>query len=496
MGAQLHFSGFWTAVSTDPVIVWFRQDLRIADNPALSAAATTGRPVVALYILDDETPGEWRIGGASRWWLHHSLEALSADLENLGSRLILKRGEAAKVLKSIVAETGAGTVFWNRLYEPYAIARDTELKADLQEAGVTVHSSNASLLFEPWVSKTRTGGPYRVFSPFWRNCLRELPEPGHPLCAPENLEAPGSLPGTDELEDWGLLPAKPDWAAGFGDVWVPGAKGASARLTRFLNEAVSDYTDARDQPGVEGTSGLSPHLHYGDISPRTIYWAARRHGDEHPAMSKSIDKFIAELGWREFSYHLLYHYPHIPHANYQDKFDGFPWREDPEGLKAWQHGRTGYPMVDAGMRQLWQTGWMHNRVRMIVASFLAKHLMVHWRHGEEWFWDTLVDADLAANAASWQWVAGSGADAAPYFRIFNPISQGTKFDPDGDYVRKFVPELAQLPDNYLFSPWTAPDDVLKEAGIVLGTDYPLPIVNHASARERALDGYDEIKKAS
>ena len=466
------------------------------DNPALSAAAASGRPVVVLYILDEETPGEWQIGAASRWWLHQSLEALSADLGALGSQLLLRRGHAADVLKKVVSETGAATVFWNRLYEPYAIARDKELKAELKTHGVEVHSSNASLLFEPWVSKTKTGGPYRVFSPFWRNCLRELPQPDHPLPAPKTINRPTMAPDTENLDDWALCPTKPDWAVNFGEVWSPGTQGASERLSRFFSEAASDYKDARNQPGVDGTSGLSPHLHYGEISPRHIFWEARRQVDARPEMAKSIDKFIAELGWREFAYHLLYHYPHIPHANYQDKFDDFPWREDPEGLRAWQHGMTGYPMVDAGMRQLWQTGWMHNRVRMIVASFLAKHLMVHWREGEAWFWDTLVDADLAANSASWQWVAGSGADAAPYFRIFNPITQGTKFDPDGDYVRKFVPELAQLPDRYLFSPWDAPDDVLKEAGIVLGTDYPMPIVNHSEARERALDGYGEIKKAS
>lgn len=479
-----------------PVIVWFRQDLRIADNPALSAAAATRQPVIALYILDDETPGEWSMGGASRWWLHMSLSALADELEQMGCRLVLRRGRADQALADVIAETKATSVFWNRLYEPAAIARDTRIKADLQEQGIAVRSSNAALLFEPWDVKTKTGGPYRVFSPFWRSCMRDHGQPPHPLSAPDNLVGSEHEAFSDELEQWGLLPSKPDWAAGIRATWQPGGTVALGKLSRFLDEAAHDYADARDRPGIDGTSGLSPHLHFGEISPRTIYWAARRKADQNPAMAASVDKFIAELGWREFSHHLLFHFPQIPTENFQDKFDGFPWRQDPEGLQAWQRGQTGYPMVDAGMRQLWQTGWMHNRVRMIVASFLVKHLMVHWREGEDWFWDTLVDADLAANAASWQWVAGSGADAAPYFRIFNPITQGEKFDPNGDYVRKFVPELARLPNKYLFAPWTAPQGVLDEAGVDLGTDYPRPMVNHPQARERALDGYGEIKKAS
>lgn len=487
----------WVFLLSDaPVIVWFRQDLRIADNPALSAAAALGQPVIALYILDDETPGRWRMGGASRWWLHHSLASLTAELDGLGVHLILRRGNAADVLKDMVSRTKATAVHWNRLYEPYAIARDKALKADLQAMDIEVASYNASLLFEPWTAKTKTGGPYRVFTPFWRNCMRELDAPEHPMAEPKKLMSLKDRPATDKLEAWQLLPTKPDWAGGLDEQWSPGSTGAAARLDRFLEEAAGGYKEGRDMPGIDGTSGLSPHLHFGEISPRHAFWAARAHADKYPAQTTSVDKFIAELGWREFAYHLLYHFPTIPTDNYQDKFDDFPWRDDADGLAAWQQGMTGYPMVDAGMRQLWQTGWMHNRVRMIVASFLVKHLMVHWREGERWFWDTLVDADLAANAASWQWVAGSGADAAPYFRIFNPITQGNKFDPDGDYVRKYVPELAKLPNKYLFSPWTAPQGVLDQSGIVLGTDYPRPIVDHSDARERALGGYSEIKKAS
>jgi len=483
-------------LSEAPAIVWFRQDLRIADNPALHAAVESGRPVIALYVLDDETPGTWRMGGASRWWLHGSLTQLARDLESINVPLVLRRGNSLSEVRDVVTACSAGAVFWNRLYEPFAIARDTQIKQALKASGTDVTSHKACVLFEPWEAETKSGGPYRVFSPFWRHCLRELDAPGPPLPAPKCGTLAATAPPSESLDDWGLLPTNPDWAGGLRDSWKPGSQSACDRLTAFLDDAVADYKDARDKPGIDGTSRLSPHLHFGEISPRHVYWGAKAQADRHPSASKSIDKFIAELGWREFAYHLIYHYPSIPTDNYLDRFDAFPWREDAENLAAWQQGMTGYPMVDAGMRQLWQTGWMHNRLRMIVASFLAKHLMIDWRSGEDWFWDTLVDADLAVNAASWQWVAGSGADAAPYFRIFNPISQGGKFDPDGDYVRRYVPELAALPDKFLFSPWTAPDSVLKEAGIVLGKDYPEPIVDHASARARALEGYGEIKQAS
>jgi len=479
-----------------PVIVWFRQDLRISDNPALMAAAETGAAVIPVYILDDDTPGTWKMGGASRWWLHHSLIALTADLASINATLLLRRGNAANVIQALVDETGAEQVVWNRCYEPFAIARDKAIKSALQAGGIATQSFNASLLHEPWTVSTKAGGPYRVFTPFWRACMQDRPAPDAPLKAPETLAAPATMPKGDTLADWALTPHAPDWAEHFSDVWKPGSKGATDRLSRFLDEAVKGYKNNRDVPGIDGTSGLSPHLHFGDISPRQVYYAARAHADRHGASDGQVEKFVAELGWREFACHLLYHFPHIPEGNYQEKFDGFPWRTDADALAAWQRGMTGYPMVDAGMRQLWQTGWLHNRVRMIVASFLVKHLMIHWREGEQWFWDTLVDADLASNAASWQWVAGSGADAAPYFRIFNPITQGQKFDGDGTYVRYYVPELAALPDKYIHAPWTAPADVLNDAGITLGTDYPMPIVNHPQARERALAGYGELKQAS
>ncbi|MEQ8745539.1 deoxyribodipyrimidine photo-lyase [Pyruvatibacter sp.] len=479
----------------DPIIVWFRQDLRIADNPALVAAVDAGAPVLPVYVLDDATSSDWRMGGASRWWLHHALASLADDLKGINSTLILRQGNSSDVLDQLIDETGAQSVFWNRCYEPDAISRDKALKAGLLDRGIEARSFNASLLFEPWTIETKTGGPYRVFSPFWRACMGKTAGLEHAYAKPKNLQAPASWPASDTLSDWSLTPTSPDWAEGFSKMWQPGTKGALDRLSRFLDDTINDYPDARDCPGVDGTSGLSPHLHFGDIGPRQVYWAARDAADDGRATDKAVKKFVAELGWREFSYHLLYHFPAIPTDNFQDKFDDFPWRQDDDGLRAWQRGMTGYPMVDAGMRQLWQTGWMHNRVRMIVASFLVKHLMIHWHEGEKWFWDTLVDADLANNAASWQWVAGSGADAAPYFRIFNPITQGQKFDANGDYIRRYVPELSKLPDKYIHSPWTAPEEVLDEAGINLGTDYPDPVVDHSDARTRALDGYQEIRKA-
>lgn len=482
--------------SDAPVVVWFRQDLRTADNPALRAAAATGRPVVPLYVLDDDTPGEWRMGGASRWWLHGALESLAETLDQLGAPLVLRRGKAEKAVHAVADETGAAAVYWNRCYEPFAIDRDKTLKADLSGDGLDVRSFNAALLFEPWTVETGSGGPYRVFSPFWRSCMRDHAAPDKPEPAPESLRGMTDAPEGDALDAWGLRPSAPDWAGGLRDMWTPGEDGAHDRLAHFFNAAADRYKDDRDRPDTDGTSGLSPHLHFGEIGPRQVYWAARAHAGKDGTSNKSVDKFVAELGWREFAHHLLYHFPSLPEDNYQEKFDDFPWRSDEKALKAWQRGRTGYPMVDAGMRQLWHTGWMHNRVRMIVASFLVKHLMIHWREGERWFWDTLVDADMANNAASWQWVAGSGADAAPYFRIFNPITQGQKFDPDGAYVRQWVPELDALPGKYIHAPWTAPQSVLDEADIALGDTYPHPIVDHSDARARALDGFDQLKKAS
>lgn len=472
-----------------PVICWFRRDLRLADNAALTAAAETGRPVVCLYILDDESPGEWKQGGASRWWLHKSLEALATDLHKRNNRLVLRRGAAGAVLDELIGETGATTVCWNRLYDPWAIERDKAIKAGLKDRSIEVQSFAGNLAFEPWTIRTRDDGPYRVYSPFMKACLNATPPPA-PLPPPDGIGVPKDWPASDDLDDWGLLPTKPDWAGGLRDSWTPGEAGAIQRFEDFIEEGLDGYSKGRNYPAKPNVSRLSPHLHFGEISVRQI-WQKLDWLDDKGA--KSVGKFRSEVIWREFAHHLLFHYPDLPEKNWRDQFDGFPWREDEDALAAWQKGMTGYPLVDAGMRELWHTGYMHNRVRMVVASFLIKHLLIHWKRGEEWFWDTLVDADLANNSASWQWVAGSGADAAPYFRIFNPIKQGQDYDPKGVYIRQWVPELADLSDKDLQEPWNARADDLKAAGVKLGETYPERIVDHPAARKRALEAYDEIK---
>lgn len=467
-----------------PVLLWFRQDLRLSDNQALVAAARKG-PVIPVYILDDEAPGQWKRGGASRWWLHHSLAALDADLQKLGSKLILRRGPALKVLQGLITETGAQAVHWNRQYEPWAIARDSRIKEHLKAQSLHTESFNASLLREPWEMKTGTGGPYRVFTPFWRAVRADMPVLDLPQ-APRQISGPAKWPTTEPLSSWKLLPTKPDWAAAFGPLWTPGERGARKRLDAFLSKALDGYASNRDRPDIEATSRLSPHLHFGEISPRQVCKAAMAQAQSQGKES-GADKFMSEVGWREFSYHLLYHFPHLPERNYREAFDAFPWNDDGKAFGKWTSGQTGYPIVDAGMRELWATGYMHNRVRMVAASFLIKHLLIPWQRGEAWFWDTLLDADLANNAASWQWVAGSGADAAPYFRIFNPVMQGEKFDTAGIYVRRWIPELKDCPDRYIQRPWEAPD--------FTSLRYPAPIVEHTMARDRALKAFQSLPKA-
>ncbi len=483
-----------------PVLVWFRHDLRLADNPALHAAAATGRPVILLYVLE-ETAEQRPLGGASRWWLDKSLRALAGDIAARGGQLTLRRGDAREVVPAVVAETCADAVYWNRRYDKPGRDIDSAIKSHLRSDGCEAGSFNGSLLTEPWTIRTGAGQFYKVFTPYWK-AVRATYQAPPPLPAPERLDGP-PLPG-DALDDWGLHPTSPDWSTGFAPVWTPGEAGARERLDAFLNGPVRDYVEQRNMPGnVRGTSGLSPHLRWGEISPVQVWRAVHDrlldHGPaEGPAAGEGGDAgattFLSEIVWREFSYVLLYHMPDLAEANYNDDFRHMPWHEDARAHARWCRGRTGYPMVDAGMRQLWQTGWMHNRVRMLTGSFLTKHLLLPWQWGEQWFWDTLVDADPASNAASWQWVAGSGADAAPYFRIFNPISQGTKFDPDGSYVRRWCPELAGLPDKYLHAPWTAPDPVLEKAGVTLGESWPHPIIEHGFARQRALDAYATLKQ--
>jgi deoxyribodipyrimidine photo-lyase len=471
--------------SPRPVIVWFRRDLRLADNPALSAAAATGRPVVAVYILDE--PGPWPMGEASRWWLHGSLRALAAALEKLGAHLILRRGKSQAVLDALIGESGAEAVYWNRCYEPHAIARDSAIKAALKTRNVAAESFNGALLFEPWALRTQTGAPFKVFTPFHKAALR-APSPRAPQPAPKALNAMTHVVPSDTLASWGLRPTTPDWAGGLRAAWTPGEAAALDRLTAFLDRAVAGYAQGRDLPGEARTSRLSPHLHFGEIGPHQVWHATLAH--EQNAGTAS---YLRELIWREFAHHLLYHFPTLPEAPLRGEFARFPWRTDAAALSAWRRGRTGYPIVDAGLRELWATGWMHNRVRMIAASFLVKHLLLPWQAGAAWFWDTLVDADLANNAAGWQWVAGCGTDAAPYFRVFNPVLQGEKFDHGGEYVRRWVPELAGLPDAWIHQPWAAPADVLARAGVRLGITYPAPIVGLGEGRNRALKAFQRIK---
>lgn len=473
-----------------PVLVLFRHDLRLTDNRALDAAVRTGRPVVPVFILDEESPGLRPIGGARRWWLHHSLNALSRDLAERGARLLLRRGRCPSVVEALLRETGADRVVWNRRYDPAGAAVDAAMKEVLRGRGIACESFDGQLLHEPTRLKTGSGGPYRVYSPFWRALVAE-PAPRPPLPAPRSLRGHDGRLGSDDLPKWNLLPTRPDWAGGLRAEWTPGEAGALARLKIFLAGAIDGYGENRDRPGMPSTSRLSPHLAHGEITPFQIWQAVEDARGAIPA--RDAEKFLKEVVWREFSYHLLFHNPDLAERNYNRDFDGFRWQPSDDLVEAWRRGRTGYPVVDAGMRELWQTGWMHNRVRMICASFLIKHLLQDWREGERWFWDTLVDADPASNAASWQWVAGSGADAAPYFRIFNPILQGEKFDGEGDYVRRFVPELGRVPDRFLHHPADAPALVLTEAGVKLGRDYPVPVIDHALARDRAMAAYTAMK---
>ena len=473
---------------TGPAIFWFRQDLRLADNPALTAAVESNRPLLPIYILDDINAGEWAMGGASRWWLHQSLESLNGALNG---QLRVHRGDAASILAAIARETKAVGVYWNRCYEPWRIARDHEIKRLLQKEGFDPLSFNGSLLFEPQDVAKADGTPYRVFTPFYRKgCLQNAPEPRFPLKAPT---LPDFFPAErgEDIAALNLMPAS-SWHESIEKHWVPGEQGGLDRLEQFLESGIRNYKEGRNRPDQSYVSRLSPHLHFGEVSPNQA-WHAANTLKAVARLENEVDHFQSELGWREFSHHLLYHSPEITRTNLQKKFDRFPWIENPDGLRRWQQGSTGYPVVDAGMRELWQTGYMHNRVRMIVGSFLVKNLMLHWHHGEDWFWDTLVDADLANNSASWQWIAGCGADAAPYFRIFNPVTQGQKFDPDGKYVRRFIPELDGLSNKYLHRPWEAPADVLGDAGIVLGRDYPEPIVDLKISRNRALDAFKSLK---
>lgn len=473
-------------------LILFRADLRVLDNAALSKGVSSGGAVTALFVLDDDA--DRAHGGASRWWLHHSLTSLTAELRALGVSLILKRGKTIDVIKKLQAELGTTHVYWNRSYDKYGVALGRSLKEWATEAGVTAQSFDGALLHEPFTAKTKAGTPFKVFTPFWRSHLAQGEEP-QLLEKPKPATATLSSAYSDNLADWKLLPTKPNWSTGFDGEWKPGETGADAALDHFFNEGLIRYQEGRDVPSIKATSKLSPHLRFGEISPARIWHKTKAVAQENGLTN--ADKFLAEIGWREFSHHLLFHNRDLQTKNFNVKFNAFPWYDGSDKdrlLKAWQTGQTGYPIVDAGMRQLWQTGWMHNRVRMIVGSFLVKHLLLDWREGEAWFWDTLVDACPASNTASWQWIAGCGADAAPYFRIFNPILQGEKFDKQGAYVRQFVPELSKLPAKFIHKPWTARSDELALCGLTLGKTYPKPIVDHAFARERALQAFQQTKQ--
>jgi len=470
-------------------LVWLRRDLRLTDNPALHEAASRHRYIIPVYIHAPEEAGDWLPGAASRWWRHRSLNALSRELHHHHARLILRRGPSLAALRALIRETGAGAVYWNRLYDPLLIQRDKTIKAALREDGVHAESHNAALLREPWTVQTKTREPYKVFTPFWRT-YGEVEIPG-PLPVPR-LSTPARWPDSLALEDLALLP-RIAWYQDMADFWEPGEAGAARRLQSFCRDWLVTYPDNRNRPEVDGTARLSPHLHHGEISPRQVWRAVAERVGGEPLQDNAAEAFLREIGWREFAHHVLFHFPETVEKPMQRRFERYPWREDADALRAWQRGRTGIPLVDAGMRQLWELGWLHNRVRMVVASFLTKNLRVHWLAGDRWFWDTLVDADLASNTLGWQWAAGCGADAAPYFRVFNPVSQADKFDPEGRYIARFVPELAKLPMKYRARPWELPEGEARRLGFHPGRDYPEPLVDLKRSRAEALAGYQTIK---
>lgn len=469
-------------------IHWFRQDLRLSDNPALDSAAQY-ETLIPIYILDEVNSGEFKMGAASKWWLHQSLTKLN---ESLDGKLLVYQGNPHEILNKLIEEQEVSYVTWNRCYEPWRIDRDKEIKRNFEDKNINVESFSASLLWEPWTISKDDGTPYRVFTPFYKKGCLNSEEPRLPAGKVDLSNLYSEDLSSDSITDLNLLPTI-KWYKSFEEEWNPGEIGAEQNLNSFLDSGLLNYKEGRNFPSQEFVSRLSPHLHFGEISPNEVWYRAKTK-EGISGIEKSLAHFHSELGWREFSYYLLYHFPDLPNKNFQEKFDIFPWQENEEFLALWQKGNTGYPIVDAGMRELWQTGYMHNRLRMIVGSFLVKNLLIDWRFGERWFWDCLVDADLASNSASWQWVAGSGADAAPYFRIFNPITQGLKFDPEGEYTKKYVPELRDLPNKYLFSPWEAPENILADAGIELGKNYPKPMVDLKLSRETALEAFATTKK--
>jgi deoxyribodipyrimidine photo-lyase len=472
-------------------IVWLRRDFRLADNPALRFACEHADSVVLAYIHAPEEEAPWQPGAASQWWLHHSLTGFCKQLDKFKQTLVIRSSSSLSSLQDLIRDSGATLVVWNRLYEPKCIERDAAIKKTLRESGIEAHSFNGSLLFEPWEIKTQQATPFKVFTPFWRACSSQLHTLLPPQAAPKaiaSLSAPLKSSSIDSLK---LLPAI-NWDAAFYKTWAPGEIGAQRQLKRFLSSACEDYKTSRDLPAVAGTSKLSPHLHFGEITPRQIYASLQADATEARSL-EGKESYLREVGWRDFAHHLLYHFPHTTDAPFNPRFADMQWDTNTAALRAWQRGETGIPLVDAGMRELWTTGYMHNRVRMIAASFLTKNLRIHWLEGARWFWDTLVDADLANNSMGWQWVAGCGADAAPYYRIFNPVLQSERFDGDGEYLRRWLPELKRLNNKFIHQPWTASDAVLKAAEIQLDKHYPRPIVDLARTRDLALQSYQALR---
>ncbi len=474
-----------------PIVVWIRDDLRLDDHPALAQAAETDRPVVPLYVLDEESEGIRPLGGAHKWWLHHSIQSFARTLNSKGSELTLRRGRGKKEVLDVIDAVGATALYFNRRYDRAGRAVDKSIVEALGNS-VDVKGFTGNILHQPEQVETTTGGYYKVYTPFWKKLSNE--EPRDPIDAPNGFKQPDAFPKSDELNDWDLLPTKPDWSGGFTEFWNVGEKAAHERFEMFCDELLGNYQNGRERPYADETSRMSPHLRWGEISPYRLWHTATAYANRRKTIpANAIRTFRQELYWRDFNAHLLYHFGDLANDNFNDRFDKFPWRSSKTDLNAWQKGLTGYPIVDAGMRQLWQTGWMHNRVRMIVGSFLTKDLLIDWREGERWFWDTLVDGDIASNTAQWQWIGGTGADAQPYFRVFNPITQAERFDKDGDYIRRFVPELKNLPAKALHAPWQIDEATLEKAGVILGETYPKPLVDHKKGRERALAAYDEVK---
>ena len=479
----------------ESVIVWFRQDLRLGDNPALHAAIKSKAQIIPLFCFNDEESGTWQPGAASRWWLHHSLISLSDELNSLGSRLILRSGSSVNTLLELIKQCNVSAVYCNALYEPAHLNRDRVIHDELQKQGIAFHCFHGNLLIPPDQVKNKSGLPYRVFTPFYRYYL-SYGFNSQCLAKPKKLNPVDKNIKTKNINSLNLLPGI-TWYSGFGTKWIPGETGAHNHLKIFCKKHLLDYSKARDVPSIDGTTNLSPHLHFGEISPRQIITTLMKvsHSSKHPGTSSARDAVIRELIWRDFANHILVHYPHTTDQPFMENFSRFPWkRNDRKFLNAWQQGKTGIPIIDAGMRQLWNTGWMHNRVRMIVASLLAKNANLHWLNGARWFWDTLVDADLANNSMNWQWVAGCGVDAAPYFRIFNPVTQGKKFDPDGEYIRQWIPELTHFPARYIHEPWNAPDALQKEIGIIIGRHYPKPVLDLSLSRKEILGIYNRYRQ--